>query len=114
METVQENVANIYNNEFLPSLHNLQSALESSKIKWFYETLLQVSIISSGATAFLPTLVGMSIPQALIAAAGITIVAKKTVFNQDKADKFRNSPYSYMLSVQKEFNREPPMRNIIT
>lgn len=113
LEAVQEHVINIYNNEFLPSLNELQNGLERSKIKWFYDTLLQVSVITTTATAFLPALIGLSIPQALVGVAGLSLIAKKTVYNTDKAQKIADSPYSYLLSAQKELNKTV-LNNIVT
>ncbi|MBL7784310.1 MAG: hypothetical protein JNM36_00205 [Chitinophagales bacterium] len=113
LEAVQQQVSDIYNNEFLPSVHNLEKALTSSQIKWFAETFLKVSLISAGATTFLPAMLGLTVPQALIAGAGISVFASKAMFNQDKSEKIRNNPFSYVLSVQKELNREPILRNVV-
>jgi hypothetical protein len=113
LEVVQQQVTDIYKNDFLPSINNLEKALSGSKIKWFAETVLKVSLISTGATAFLPVIIGLTIPQALIAGVGISMFASKVVFNQDKAEKLRNNPLSYVLSVQKVLNKKPLMKNVI-
>jgi hypothetical protein len=113
LEAVQQQVSDIYKHDFLPSVHNLEKALTGSQIKWFAETFLKVSLISAGATTFLPAMLGLTVPQALIAGAGISIFASKAMFNQDKSEKIRNNPFSYVLSVQKELNREPFLRNVV-
>lgn len=113
LEAVQQQVQDIYKNDFLPSVHNLQKALDGSQVKWFGETFLKVSVISTGATAFLPALLGLTIPQALLAGAGISVIASKAIFNQEKSEKIRNNPFSYVLSVQNELNRQPFLRNVV-
>jgi hypothetical protein len=113
LEAVQQQVSDIYKHDFLPSVHNLEKALTGSQIKWFAETFLKVSLISAGATTFLPAMLGLTVPQALIAGAGISVFASKAMFNQDKSEKIRNNPFSYVLSVQKEFNKEPLLRNVV-
>lgn len=104
LDAVQQQVSDIYKNDFLPSVHNLKKALDGSQIKWFGETFLKVSVISTGATAFLPAMFGLTIQQALIAGVGISVIASKAMFNQDKSEKIRNNPFSYVLSVQKKLN----------
>lgn len=112
LDAIQQQVSDIYNDEFLPGLNNLEKALDGSQIKWFSDTILKVGLISTGATAFLPTMLGLTIPQALFAGAGISVIATKIMFNQDKAERIRTSPYSYLMSVEKELNKHS-MKNII-
>lgn len=111
-DAIQQEVSDIYKDEFLPGLNNLEKALNGSQIKWFSETILKVGLISTGATAFLPTMLGLTIPQALFAGAGISVVTTRIMFNQEKAEKLRANPYSYLMSVEKELNKSS-MRNII-
>lgn len=112
LDAIQQQVSDIYKDEFLPSLNNLEKALDGSQIKWFSESILKVALISTGATAFLPEMLGLTIPQALFAGAGISVVATKIMFNEDKAEKIRTNPYSYLMSVEKELNKSS-MKNII-
>jgi hypothetical protein len=112
LDAIQQQVKDIYTDEFLPSLHDLEKSLDGAKIKWFSDTLLKVALITTGATAFLPAMLGLTVPQALLAGAGISIFATKVLYNQDKAEKIRKNPYSYLLSVEKEF-KKTSMKNII-
>lgn len=112
LDAIKQQVSDIYKDEFLPGLNNLEKALDGSQIKWFSESILKVALISTGATAFLPEMLGLTIPEALFAGAGISVIATKIMFNQDKAEKIRTSPYSYLMSVEKELNKSS-MKNII-
>jgi hypothetical protein len=42
---------------------------------------------------------GISIPSALLAGAGISVISTLISYNIDKQDVLRNSPYSYLLSM---------------
>lgn len=45
---------------------------------------------------------GLSDPVALLAGAGISLVATGTMYNLDKREALQASPYSYLLSLKRE------------
>jgi Family of unknown function (DUF6236) len=100
LEAIQQDVTDIYQNEFLPSYNNFKSALNSSGIKWISENIIKVSVVSTSATAFQTALLGLSLPQALLASAGISLVSSIISYNQDKKEKLITNPYSYLLAVE--------------
>lgn len=100
LDAIKQEVEDIYKNEFLPSYNNFKSALSSSGVKWIAENVVKISVISTSATAFQTALLGFSLPQALLASAGISLVSSIISYNQDKKEKLRTNPYSYLLAVE--------------
>ena len=75
-------------------------AWHSYGIKWVADTFMKVAVISTGTTAFLPTMLGLAAPQALFAGAGISLTASLVSYNSDKRKIIRENPYSYLLAVE--------------
>lgn len=92
-------VKDIYTNRFKPSYNNLKKSLKGAGIKTFINTLMKVSMFSTSATAIPAALLGLSIPTALLASAGISLIASTINYNEDKKETLRNNPYSYLLSL---------------
>jgi hypothetical protein len=44
----------------------------------------------------------LTIPTALVAGAGLSLIVSGTVYNTDKKEFLRNNPYSYLLSLEQE------------
>jgi hypothetical protein len=101
LEQLKQMVENVYINEFLPGYNGLKSALKGSGIKWVSDNFMKVSFVSTGATALPTALLGLSVPYALLAGVGISIISSLVSYNVDKRTILRNSPYSYLLSVNK-------------
>jgi hypothetical protein len=100
-EALKQQVEDIYNDEFLPSYNNFKKALDGSGIKWVSDNFMKVSVISTGATALPMALLGLTLPQALLAGAGVSIISSLVSYNEDKKEKLRTNPYSYLLAVDK-------------
>ncbi len=98
---IRQQVNDIYTDEFLPSYNNFKKSLSSSGVKWLTDNFMKVAFISTGATALPMALLGLTLPQALIAGAGISLVTSAVSFNEDKKEKIRNNPYSYLLAIDK-------------
>lgn len=101
LEALKQKVEDIYNDEFLPSYNNFKKSLDSSGIKWISENFLKISVISTSATGLPMALLGLALPQALIAGAGVSIISSLISYNQDKKEKLRTNPYSYLLAIDK-------------
>lgn len=100
-EAMQQQVADIYNDEFLPSYNNFKKALDGSGIKWISDNFMKISVISTSATSLPMALLGLALPQALLAGSGISLITSLISYNQDKKERLRSNPYSYLLSVDK-------------
>jgi hypothetical protein len=102
-DAMQQYVHDIYTNEFLPAYNNLGKSLTGAKLKWSWETFMKIAFFSVAGTYVLQQF-GLSIPQALIAATGVSCVANKIIYNVDKAEKLRSNPYSYLILVDRNLN----------
>jgi len=102
IEAIQQEIEDIYKDEFLPSYNNFKKALSSSGIKWASENFMKISFMSTGATALPMALLGLTLPQALIAGVGVSLITSLVSYNQDKEEKLRTNPYAYLLAVSKE------------
>lgn len=100
-EALKQQIEDIYHDEFLPSYNNFKKALDGSGIKWLSDNFMKVSVISTSATALPMALLGLALPQALLAGAGISIISSLISYNEDKKEKLRTNPYSYLLAVDK-------------
>ncbi len=101
IEVMQQQVQDIYIDEFLPSYNNLKKALNGSGIKWASDNFMKVSFFSTSATAIPMAALGMGLPHALLAGIGVSLITSAISFNVDKEEKIRNSPYSYLLAINK-------------
>lgn len=103
LDAIRQEVSDIYTNEFLPSYNNFKSALNGAGIKWFSDNVLSVSTLSMSTTGISVALIGMSIPHALLAGAGISLLASTVKYSIDKQKILRENPYSYLLAVENEW-----------
>jgi len=99
---IRQEIEDIYKDEFLPSYNNLKKALSGSGIKWASDNFMKISLMSTGATALPMALLGLTLPQALIAGAGVSLITSLVSYNQDREEKLRTNPYAYLLAVSKE------------
>ncbi|KAA6329283.1 hypothetical protein EZS27_021894 [termite gut metagenome] len=98
---IRQKVEDVYVNQFKPGYNALQKSLKGAGIKWATDNLMKVSFFSTGATAIPTVLLGLSVPYALWAGAGVSIISSLVSYNIDKNTAFRNNPYSYLLAVNK-------------
>lgn len=103
LSVMQQEIRDLYDNEFIPALNDFKAALKSSKIKWFTETCLKVSLLSASATSVPMALLGLPVEQALFAGMGISVIASAASYNVDKKRFLRENPYSYLLSINREW-----------
>jgi len=99
VEAIQQQIQDIYKDEFLPSYNNLKKSLDGSGIKWAADNFMKVSFFSTSATAIPSALLGMGIPQALLLGIGVSMITSAISYNVDKQEKLRNNPYSYLLAI---------------
>ena len=101
LDAIRQEVEDIYTDEFLPSYNNFKKSLSSSGIKWVSDNFMKISYLSTGATALPMALLGLALPQALIAGAGISLITSLISYNVEKSEKIRTNPYSYLLAAEK-------------
>jgi len=101
MASIRQQIEDIYKDRFSPAYNDLKKSLSSYGIKWVAENFIKVSFFSTGS-ATIPFLMGASIPQALFAGAGISLISSIVLFNETKKETLRNNPYSYLLSLGKK------------
>lgn len=102
IDALQQEINDIYVNEFLPAYNNFKAALKGSGIRWIADNFLKVSLLSIGATS-VPVMLGLAAPQALLAGAGVSLLASSISYSVDKKEKLRENPYSYLLATEKGF-----------
>ena len=100
---LQNEISDLYRNNFVPAFEDLIAALEGSKIKWIADNFLKISMVSAGATAVPMALLGMPVEQAIFAGAGVSVISSAVSYNVDKKKTLRENPYSYLLSIKREW-----------
>lgn len=98
---LREEVESIYHDEFLPSFNNLKKELDDSNLKWSCNNFAKVGFFSVGASSVPLYLLGLTVPQALLAGAGVSIVTSLVSYNLDKKKKLRENPYNYLLEIER-------------
>ena len=101
IEALRQKISDLYEEEVKPATNSLKMALEGRRIKWLNEGLLKISFMSVGSTALVAA--GLTVPAAIIAGAGLSLIASKINYNIDREEALRSNPYSYLLSVRNEF-----------
>lgn len=103
IDVMKQEISDLYSNEFMPAFNDFKEALASSRIKWFTETFLKVSLLSASATGVPMALLGMPVEQAIFAGMGVSVIASAVSYSIDKKHFLRENPYSYLLSINREW-----------
>lgn len=103
IDVMQQEISDLYSNEFMPAFNDFKAALTGSRIKWFTETFLKVSLLSASATGVPMALLGMPVEQAIFAGMGVSVIASAVSYRIDKKHFLRENPYSYLLSINREW-----------
>jgi hypothetical protein len=99
LAALQQKVSDIYSNEVKPAIDELKDSLSSSKVKWALESFLKTSMLSVPSGGALVAL-GLAIPHALLASAGISLTISAVLYNREKRKELRSNPFSYLLSAE--------------
>ncbi|MCG3209313.1 MAG: hypothetical protein FOGNACKC_02934 [Anaerolineae bacterium] len=109
LESLQQNVHDIYINQIQPATNNLKRSLDGMKMKNFVDYLTTFAFGGSlsliPASTLEPFLGSGSYAIALCAGGGFSVVAKVVKSRIDINNQFRADPYSFILTAQKEFGR---------
>jgi hypothetical protein len=98
-------INDVYENQFLPSMYTIKHQLTNQGIRWFSDNWLKVAFFGATPASLPIALLGVSVPQALLVGAGISITAALALFNTQKRDVLMNNPYSYVMAVSRRFPR---------
>lgn len=102
VEAMRAQVQSLYDDQVRPAVSNLQRALEGRRIKWLSEGLLKVAFVSAGSSSMLVA-AGMGVPTALLVGAGVSLVASGIMYNVDREQSLAESPFAYLVSLQRAF-----------
>lgn len=103
VEALRQRVMDIYTGDVAPAISDLKAALNGRRIKWLGDGLLKIGFLSVGSSTML-AVAGLAVPTALLAGAGISLVATGTMYNIDKQESLRANPFAYLLSVERELS----------
>ena len=103
LQALRERLNSIYINEVSPSIEDIKSQLKANAIS---------TIMADFSLAGMSSIIGLGLGAtttayphlgnyAILAGAGITVVATSVLYNQRKNQILLN-PYSYVLSVERE------------
>lgn len=99
LAALQQKVSDIYSNEVAPAIDELKDSLSSSRIKWAMESFLKTSMFSVPTSGAMVAL-GLAIPHALLAGAGISLTVSAVLYNCERRQELRRNPFSYLLSAE--------------
>lgn len=100
-EALRQRVSDLYSGEVAPAIANLKAALKGRRIKWLGDGLLKVAFLSAGSSTML-VVAGLAVPTALLAGAGVSLIASGTMYNVDRRESLRSNPFAYLLSMERE------------
>jgi hypothetical protein len=102
-EALRRRIMDLYAREVVPAMSNLKAALKGRRIKWLSDGLFKVGFLSAGSSTML-VMAGLAVPTALLAGAGISLIATGVMYNVDRRDSLRANPFAYLLSVDQELS----------
>ena len=100
---LRQQVNDIYINQVQPEIGTLKRALSEQGIRWAADNFLKVSFFSTGAASLPLAVMGLSVPQALLVGAGVSLTASAVLYNCDKSKALRENPFSYLVTAEREF-----------
>ncbi|MCE2559029.1 MAG: hypothetical protein J4F98_10565 [Acidobacteria bacterium] len=100
-EALRQRVSELYTDEVVPAIANLKAALKSLRIRWLRDGLLKVGFLSAAPSTML-VVTGLAVPTALLAGAGISLIATGAMYNVEKQELLRKNPFAYLLSVERQ------------
>ena len=92
-EALRQRISDLHSQEVVPAISNLKAALKGRRIRWLSDGLLKVAFLSVGPSTML-VVAGLAIPIALLAGAGISLIATGTRYNVDRRESLRANPFA--------------------
>ncbi len=102
IESVTKQVREIYENNVIPSINDLKKALDGSCIKWVLNNV--TSYMVSGIAPASLKMLGMPLSYSIPVSAGLAIGLTRFMSGQARKEILRNSPYTYLVRVNREFS----------
>ena len=103
LDYLQNEIKNVYENEFFPAFSDLKSALNDFNIQSIINTIFKASVITASSTGIPAILMNLPIEKAIFAGIGLSVIASVVNYRVEKRELLRNNPYSYLLSIKKEW-----------
>jgi hypothetical protein len=100
---LRQQVNDIYINQVKPELGTLKRTLSEQRIRWVADNFFKVSFFSTGAASVPLSVMGLSIPHALLAGAGVSLTVSIALYNCDRAKALRENPFSYLVTAETNF-----------
>jgi hypothetical protein len=96
IDALRQCVQDIYKNEVRPAFSAFKKALRGSRIRWTVGGMTSVAFFSSGAAAVPQGLLGLGTSEALLAGAGLSMLANTVLYNVARSEDLTRNPYSYL------------------
>lgn len=103
IDVIQNEIKDIYENQFRPAYNDLKSALSGVNIKWLTDSIFNISVFSAGEVSIPVALLGFSVGQALYAGLSASVIASTIKYNVEKQQYLHNNPYSYLFLISREW-----------
>jgi len=97
LDALRQQVEDVYINEVTPATNSLKKGLTDSMIEWVAQNFLKVAFFSTASTSIPLALLGLSVPQALLVGAGVSLTTSAVLYNRRRAQMLRQNPFSYVL-----------------
>lgn len=104
LASLNQQVNDIYTNEYLPRFNAFTDELRGNKIKLVGDSILKVSFFSVPVTSLAVVLAGLTGPSAELIGAGalLSLTVSAVSYNIDRAKLIKQSPYLYLLQAKKK------------
>jgi len=102
-EHLQQAISDIYINNVSPAIGALKEGLSALGIKWFVDDYINIVFLDTSITSMMYIL-GLSVPQALLAGAGISLTSSVIRYNLEKRQTLRNNPFTYVMAAKRAFS----------
>ena len=96
IDALRQSVQDIYKNEVRPAFNAFKRALRGSRIRWTVGGATSVAFFSSGAAAVPQGLIGLGASEALLAGAGLSMLANVVLYNVARSEDLTRNPYTYL------------------
>ena len=102
IEALRQYATDAYSTELSPAIDDVKNALATQRIRWLSGSLMKMAFLSIGSSSTLAGL-GLAVPNALLAGAGISMLATSAMYAYDRRKEISANPYLYLLKSQKRF-----------
>lgn len=102
VEALRQSVHDQYESEVAPAMRSLRQSLRSQKWDAALNGFLKVSFFSAVPTST-AIVAGIPGPVALLAGAGVSLIASAVLLGNQRQQTMQDNPYSYLLSLERRW-----------